>query len=389
MKVTRRTVLGTLAATSLVPAAALAQDNVLKVGVVLPMTGGFQSNGRQMQAAINAFVATRGDTAAGRRIELIIKDDASVGDNALRISQELVTRDGAEILTGYGYTPAALAGAQISARGRIPQIVTVAATSSIIDASPYVLRTSQTTPQIATPIGEWAPANGARRFMSIVSDYGPGVDAETWFEKSLLEHGGEVLEKLRVPLANPDFAPFLQRAIDQSPDALFVFVPTGAGAAFMKQFVERGLDQSGIRVIAMSDMMDDDLLNSMGDPALGVITGGPYSAAHDSPENHAFVEAFKAANDGMRPNVVAVGVWDALQLIHDTLEKTGGDASGEAFVEAARGTEMMSARGPIRIDPETREIVQNIYMRRVERGEDGELYNVEFETFEAVADPTH
>ncbi|WP_443216886.1 ABC transporter substrate-binding protein [Rhizobium sp. Root708] len=221
-----------------------------------------------------------------------------------------------------------------------------------------------------------------------VSDYGPGKDAEEWFAKTIEANGGSVIEKLKVPLANPDFAPFLQRAADEKPEAIFVFVPTGAGAAFMKQFVERGLDKSGIKVIAMADVTDDDLLNNMGDPAIGVVTGGPYSASHNSAENKAFVAAFKKANNGMRPNMVAAAAYDALDLIYKTLDKTKGDAGGDAFLEAAKGMELASPRGPISIDPETRDIVQDIYMRKVEKV-DGELYNTEFQTFPKVKDPAH
>lgn len=366
---------------------ALAADSV-KVGVVIPLTGGFQSNGRQINAALKTFVAKHGDTAGGKKVEFIIKDDASTADNALRLSQELVTKDRVSILTGFGNTPTALSVAQLSKRAKIPQVVMVAATSSIMDASPYMLRTSWTIPQMASIIGEWAAKNGTKKFVSIVSDYGPGADAETWFQKTLEANGGTVTAKLKVPVANPDFAPFLQRAADEKPDALFVFVPTGAGAAFMKQFVERGLDKSGIKVIAAADVTDDDLVNQMGDPALGVITGGPYSANHNSPENKAFVEAFKKENNGMRPNMVAVAAYDALDLIYKTLDKTKGDASGDAFIDAAKAAQINSPRGPISIDPETRDIVQNIYMRKVERV-DGELYNTEFDTIKNVKDPAH
>lgn len=385
----RKLVLGALAVITLYggPASSFARETV-KVGVTIPLTGGFQSNGRQISAAIKTFVAARGDTAGGKKVEFIIKDDASVADNTLRIAQELVTGDKVSILTGFGNTPAALSVAQLSKRAKIPQVIMVAATSSIVNSSPYMIRVSQTIPQIASVIGEWAPANGAKKFVSIVTDYGPGADAEEWFQKTLEANGGTVISKLRVPLANPDFAPFLQRVADEKPEALFVFVPTGAGAAFMKQFVERGLDKSGIKVIAMSDVTDDDLLNNMGDAALDVVTGGPYSANHDSQENKAFVEQFKKANGGMRPNVVAVGAWDALDLIYKTLDKTQGDATGDAFVEAAKGMQIQSPRGPILIDPKTRDIVQNIYMRKVERV-DGELYNVEFQTYNAVKDPAH
>lgn len=387
----RRTILAAgLAVAALAGTTALASaQDVVKVGVVLPMTGSFQSNGRQMQAAIRTYVAVHGDMAGGRKVELIVKDDASTAEQALRVSQELVTKDRVAILAGFGNTPAALSGAKISARGKIPQIIMVAATGSIVDASPYVLRTSWTTPQMASVIGQWAPEEGgAKRFISIVSDYGPGNDADAAFTKSLEAHGGQVTDHLKVPLANPDFAPFLQHVVEKKPDALFVFVPTGAGAAFMKQFVERGLDRSGIRVVAMADVTDDDILNSMGDAALGVISGGPYSASHETPQNAAFVEAFKKENNGMRPNMVAVGAWDAIDLIYRTLEKTGGDASGDAFVAAAKGIGLDSPRGPVSIDPDTRDIVQNIYMREVKRV-DGELYNVEFKTYEAVKDPTH
>ncbi|TMV02024.1 ABC transporter substrate-binding protein [Brucella haematophila] len=382
----KKLALGALVAAAIgLPALAQAEDTV-KVGVVIPLTGGFQSNGRQINAALKTYLATHGDTAGGKKVEFIIKDDASTPDNALRLSQELVTKDKVSILTGFGNTPTALSVAQLSKRAKVPQIIMVAATSSIPGASPYILRTSWTIPQMAAVIGKWAPENGTKKFVSIVSDYGPGADAEKWFEKTLQDNGGTLLSKLKVPLANPDFAPFLQRAADEKPEAIFVFVPTGAGAAFMKQFVERGLDKSGIKVIAMADVTDDDLINDMGDPAIGVITGGPYSANHASPENKAFVEAFKKENGGMRPNMVAVSAWDALELIYKTLEKTGGDATGDTFVDAAKGMQINSPRGPISIDPATRDIVQNIYMRKVEKV-DGELYNTEFQTYEQVKDP--
>lgn len=364
---------------------AAAQDTV-KIGVIAPMTGGFASNGRQIEAAIKAFVKDRGDTVAGRKVEFVIRDDGSTADNALRLAQEMVTKDKVAVLTGFGNTPTALSVAQLSARARVPQVVMVAATSSIMDKSPYMVRTAQTIPQIASVIADWAVKNGTRSFVSIVSDYGPGVDAEEWFSKTLEKDGGQVRLKLRVPIANPDFAPFLQHAADEKPEALFVFVPTGAGAAFMKQFVERGLDKSGIKVIAMGDVTDDDLVNSMGDPALGVITGGPYSASHGSPENHHFVATFKTVNGGMRPNMVAVGAWDALTLIYKALDKTQGDTGGDKLLAAMKGESWESPRGPVTIDPKSRDIVQNIYMRKVERV-NGELYNVEFATIPNVRDP--
>lgn len=368
-------------------AAAHAADPI-KVGVIIPMTGAFQSNGKQIEAAIKAYTKEKGDTVAGRKIEFILRDDRGAPENANRFAQELIAQDRVSILTGFGNTPAALSAAAFAAKAKVPQVIMVAATSSIVEKSPYIVRTSQSIPQIASVIGQWAPKSGPKTFVSIVSEYGPGLDAEEWFARTVEAHGGRVIEKLKVPLANPDFAPFLQRAADAKPDALFVFVPTGAGGNFMKQFVERGLDKAGMKLVAMSDLTDDDLLNNMGDAALGAITGGPYSASHDSPENKAFVAKFKAVNPDMRPNVVAVSAWDALELIYRAVEATKGDTNGDALIAAMKGQSWNSPRGPISIDPATRDIIQNIYMRRVER-RDGELYNMEFETFPNVKDPAH
>lgn len=368
-------------------AAAHAADPI-KIGVIIPMTGPFQSNGKQIEAAIKAYTKEKGDAVAGRKIEFILRDDRGAPDNANRFAQELLAQDRVSILTGFGNTPAALSAAAFAAKAKVPQVIMVAATSSIVEKSPYIVRTSQSIPQIASVIGQWAPKSGPKTFVSIVSEYGPGLDAEEWFAKTVEAHGGRVIEKLKVPLANPDFAPFLQRAADAKPDALFVFVPTGAGGNFMKQFIERGLDKTGMKLVAMSDLTDDDLLNNMGDAALGAVTGGPYSASHDSPENKAFVARFRAANPGMRPNIVAVGAWDALELIYRAIEATKGDTNGDALIAAMKGQSWNSPRGPISIDPATRDIVQNIYMRKVER-HDGELYNMEFETYPNVKDPAH
>jgi branched-chain amino acid transport system substrate-binding protein len=360
-------------------------EEVVKVGVIMPLTGNFQSNGRQIDAAIKAFQQVHGDSVNGKKVEFVIRDDSSAAENALRLAQELVTKDKVAILTGFGNTPTALAVAPLSTRAKIPQVVMVASTSSIMDRSPYIIRTAQTIPQIASVIGEWSAKNGTKSVVSIVSDYGPGVDAEEWFAKAFENAGGTVKSKLRVPLANPDFSPFLQRAQDEKPDSLFVFVPSGAGAAFMKQYVERGLDKAGPKMIAMSDVFDDDLVNKMGDVALGIVSGGPYSASHNSAVNKAFVEKFKAVNNGMRPNIVAVGAWDALTLIYKAIGATKG-TNGDELLAAMKGQSWESPRGPITIDAHSRDIVQNIYMRRVERV-NGELYNTEFETIPAVRDP--
>jgi len=376
----------TLAAAVALTAGAGAEP--VKIGVVLPMTGPFQSTGWQANAAVNLFLNQRGRTVAGRDIEVILKDDAGVPDSTKRLVQELIVTNHVNVLLGFGLTPSAFAAAPLATEAKVPMIVTVASTSVVVDRSPYAVRTIQTIPQIANIVGRWAAKNGIKSAVSIVSDYAPGHDAEAWFSKSFEQGGGKVLDKMRPPLVNPDFAPFLQRARDAAPEALFAFMPAGVGAVFARQFAERGLDKSGIRIVSMSDVMDDDVLNGMGDAVLGVITAGPYSAAHPSAANKAFVDAFRKANNGRRPNIVSLAAYDGMTLLYRALEKTKGDADGAKLVEAMKGTSWESPRGPVTIDPATRDILQDIYMRKVER-RDGELYNIEFETFPAVKDPAH
>jgi branched-chain amino acid transport system substrate-binding protein len=376
------------AAVGLLIAPAARAEDTYKVGVILPMTGPFQSTGWEANAAIQLFLTQHGPAVAGKKIEILLKDDGGVTDAAKRIAQEMIVLDKVDILLGFGLTPMALAVAPLATEARIPMIVTVASTSVVVDRSPYIVRTIQTIPQIASVIGAWAAKNGIKNAVSIVSDYAPGVDAEKWIGQSFEQGGGKMIERLRAPLANPDFAPFLQRARDASPEAIFAFVPAGVGAIFAKQFVERGMNKSGIRIVAMSDVMDDDVLNGMGDAVLGVISAGPYAVAHRSPQNKAFVEAFKAANDNRRPNIVAVAAYDGMELIYRALEATKGVSDGATMVNAMKGMQWESPRGPVMIDPATRDIVQNIYMRKVE-WMDGELHNVEFETYPAVKDPAH
>lgn len=375
------------AATALSGWPAFAAGEPFKVGLILPMSGPFASTGRQIEAAAKLYIAEHGAEVAGREVDLVVKDDAGVADTTKRLAQELIVRDKVSVIAGFGLTPLALAAAPLATRAKVPEIVMAAATSSITEQSPFVVRTSYTTPQVTSKIAEWAKKNGIGKVVTLVSDYGPGADAEKTFKQVFTAEGGEVLDSLRVPLANPDFAPFLQKVADLKPDAVFVFVPSGVGAPFMKQYVERGLDTSGIKLLADGGLTDDDILNAMGDPALAAITGFHYSAAHDSDANRAFVAAFEKANPGMRPNFMAVGGYDGMAAIYQALEKTGGKGDGEALVEAMKGLAWESPRGPISIDPDTRDIIQNVYMRRVERDADGALWNVEFDTFEAVKDP--
>jgi branched-chain amino acid transport system substrate-binding protein len=380
----RRLVLATLLAGFAWASHAWAQES-FKIGFILPMTGPFASTGKQIEAAAKLYVAQNGNTVAGQKVELIFKDDTGAPDVTKRIAQELVVNDKVSVLAGFGLTPLALATAPIATQSKTPLVVMAAATSSITEASPFIVRTSFTLPQAAVAMGDWAAANGIKKAVTLVADYGPGIDAEKFFKERLTLNGGQVTESLRVPMRNPDFAPFLQKVRDLKPDAVYVFVPSGIGAALMKQFAERGLDKTGIRLIGTGDITDDDILNGMGDVALGVVTSHHYSASHNSALNKKFVEAFAKANNGMRPNFMAVGGYDGMRVIMEAAKATKG-AGGQALLDAMKGQIFESPRGPMFIDAQTRDVVHNIYIRKVEKV-NGQLYNQEFATIKDVKDP--
>lgn len=387
--ITRQTVAALLASaiacSAALPLAAQAQNETVKVGLILSMTGPFASTGKQLEEGARLYIAQHGDTVAGKKIELIIKDDTGSSDNSRRLAQELVVQDKVDVLGGFALTPLALSAAQVATQSKTPAIVMVAATSSVIKASPYFVRSSFTLPQVAIGVAQWAPKNGIKNVATLVSDYGPGIDAEKAFAEHFQKNGGTVVEAIRVPVQNPDFAPFLQRVKNIKPDAVFVFLPAGVGTQFMKQFSDRGLSDAGVKLLATGDVTEDDILNSMGDVALGAVTSHHYSVAHPSAVNEKFVASFKQAYDGRRPNYMAVAAYDGMNILYNALEATGGK-TGDVLLEAMKGQKFESPRGPIEIDVATRDIIQDVYIRRVEK-KDGELYNVEFDVLKAVRDP--
>jgi branched-chain amino acid transport system substrate-binding protein len=379
-------VVGGIAIAAVLPAAgaAVAQDTI-KIGLVQSMTGPLAAVGKQVVSAAKLYVQQHGNTVAGKKIELIVRDDTTVPDVAKRLAQELIVNEKVNIL-GVGITPVSMAIAPLATEAKIPEIVMVSGTSVVTEKSPYIVRTSFTLGQQCAIMGNWAAKNGSKKVVIIQSDWAPGHEATATFTKAFTSAGGQILETLKVPLANPDFAPFLQRAKDQNPDTLFVFVPAGGQAGtFAKQFVERGLDKAGIKLIGPGDITDDDDMPTMSDAMLGVVTAGFYSASHNSAMNKEYVAAFKKAY-GFRPNFISLGGYDGMHLIYEALKKTGGKTDGDALIAAMKGMKWESPRGPIQIDPETRDIIQNIYIRKVERV-GGELYNQEFATIEAVKDP--
>jgi branched-chain amino acid transport system substrate-binding protein len=370
---------------AMLASSASAQDTA-KIGLVLPLTGGLAPVGKQVQSGVKLYQQRHGTTVAGKKVDVIIKDDGGVPDNSKRLAQELIVNDKVAVV-GSALTPSAMAIGPLSTQAKTANVVMVSGTSGVINPkNPYMVRTSFTLGQQSGIIAEWAAKNGSKKVVIVQSDWAPGHEATKVFSEAFTKAGGQVVDTIKVPLANPDFAPFLQRARDLNPDTLFVFVPAGQAGTFAKQFTERGLDKAGIRLIGPGDIVDDNDLPGMGDAMLGVVSAGIYSAAHNSPMNKAYVADFKKENNGLRPNFISLGGYDGMHLIYEALKKTGGKTDGEALINAMKGMKWESPRGPISIDPETRDIVQNIYISKVEK-KDGELWAIEFATFDAVKDP--
>ncbi len=383
----RRTLLKGLAAGAAVGlhAKGAGANDVLKMGISIPLTGaGFNAVGRQLAGALKLFVQQNGTEVAGRKLELIIRDDGGVADAARRIVQDMIVNDKVGLI-GIGITPTSLAVAPLATEAKIPTLVLSSGASVTVTRSPYMVRAGFLQSQQAWIMADWAYKNGSKRVVTLVNDWAPGIESETAFRARFGQAGGEIIEAIRIPLANPDFAPFLQRVRDLNPDTAFIYFAGPQASIFAKQFAERGLASSGIKILGPGDLTDDNDLNTMGDQMLGMITAGSYSAAHDSAINKAYVAAFEQTN-GFRPDFVSVGAYDGMHLIYEALKKTGGNADGDRLIAAMKGMAWESPRGPISIDPDTRDIVQNIYIRKVEKV-NGQLYSVEFATYEAVKDP--
>jgi branched-chain amino acid transport system substrate-binding protein len=367
-------------------AAANAEDTV-KIGMINEYSGQFADTGNQIDNGLKIYMKQHGDTVAGKKIEVIRKDTGGIApDIAKRLAQELVVRDNADIFGGFSLTPNALAAADISAEAKKFMVVMNAATSIITTKSPYIARTSSTTPQLNYTLGQWAAKNGIKTVYTMVSDYGPGIDAETWFQTGFKEGGGTILGSVRFPVANPDFSAFIQAAKDKNPDAIYIWIPGGTQpAAVGKALAERGIDPSKTKVLGQDALGDETALKSMGDASLGIITVADYDYTHKSALNQQFVKQF---NDEFHrnPDFFAVGGYDGTHLIYAALEKTNGKADGDSLIAAAKGMSWESPRGTISIDPETRDIVQTVYIRKVEKV-DGKLQNVEFDKVDNVKDP--
>ena len=372
------------AALTLLAGPARAQDAV-KIGMSFAMTGaGFAAAGRQAWAGARLYMQHHGNMVAGKKIEVIMRDDGGVADNARRLVQEMIVNDKVHIIGG-GITPTVLAYGQLVTQAKIATVVMISGASVTTTGSPYFVRTSFILAQSSWIMGGWAAKNGSKHIVTLVNEWAPGTEAETAFKQRFTELGGQIVESIRIPLANPDFAPFLQRIRDINPDTAFIYFPGTQAGIFAKQFAERGLASSGIRIIGPGDLTDDDELNTMGDQMLGIVTAHDYSASHDSALNKKYVEDFKKAYS-FRPNFVSVGGYDGMHLIYEALKKTGGKSDADSLLAAMKGMRWESPRGMMAIDPDTRDIVQPIYIRKVEKM-NGELWNTEFAKFDDVKDP--
>ncbi len=383
--------LGLAVAAATMAGVGAASAQTVKIGLLLPLSGPSASLGDQMDKAVQLYMKSHEkDLPPGVKIEIIKRDTTGPApDVAKRLAQELITRDRVNFITGVVFTPNANAIAPLATEAKVPFVIMNAGTSMTTTLSPFIARVSFTLWQSSFPMGQWAAKSGIKKAYIAVTDYGPGHDAEAAFHKGFVDSGGEIVGQVRIPLQNPDFVPFLQRVKDAKPDALFVFVPAGRQAtAIMKAFGDLGLGQAGIRLIGPGDIVTDEELPNMGDVPLGIITAHHYSAAATRPQNKKFVEAWKASyGPASTPSFMSVGAWDGMHAIYHVIREQRGRIDGEKAMALLRGWQSAdSPRGPIMIDPETRDIVQNIYMRKVEKV-GGQLANVEFETIPAVKDP--
>jgi branched-chain amino acid transport system substrate-binding protein len=382
----RRCIAQTIAILGMTAATASSSNaqNAVKIGMVMPLTGTLASAGQQVIAGTRLYIKQHGDTVAGRQIELIVKDDASSGETGKRLIQELIVNEKVDVIGG-GLTADLLPSAPLLTEAQKPVVIMISSTTAVVEKSPYFVRTSGTLAQSSAIMADWAIRNNLDKAVTLVSEFAPGLEAEEAFANNFRAAGGQIAEMIRVPLRSPDFAPFLQRVRDAAPQAVFVFIPSVQAATFAKQFVERGLDKAGIKLIGPGDLTDDEALANMGDAMLGAVTAHFYSAAHPSALNKSFAEEYQKENH-VRANFMAASGYDGMHVIYEALKKTAGATDGKALIAAMKGTAWESPRGPMSIDRATGEVVHNIYIRRVEKV-DGELRNVEFVTFSNVRDP--
>lgn len=390
MMLSKRSALGAIAFACLGLLGTSHAAEPLRIGLIATYSGPYADYGRQFDSGVALFLKERGGKIAGRTVEIVKKDTAGPApDAAKRIAQELIVRDKVSVISGLDFSPNAYAVGAVAAQAKVPVVVMNASSSAITTNSPYVARVSFTVQQVSDPMARWMTRNGIKEAYTVVADYASGVDSETAFKKAFAEGGGKVVGELRTPMNNPDFSAYVQRIKDAKPQAVFFFFPSGVmPPAFLKVWKERGMEEAGIKLFATGEATDDSYLQATGDVALGLVTSHHYSYAHPSAKNQKFVKDFVAEfGTQLRPSYFAITAYDAMTAIEQAYKKAGAEASGEKVMEALRGLSFESPRGPIEIDPATRDIVQTVYIRKVEKNKDGQLVNVEFDKFDRVKDP--
>jgi branched-chain amino acid transport system substrate-binding protein len=379
-----------IAAFAAIVMASAAYADTIKIGVVGPFSGPFALQGKNFKAGIDAYIAMHGETIGDDTVEIIYRDlPAADPAQSKALAQELVVKEKVQYLAGFYFTPDAMAVTPILKQANVPLVVMNAATSAIVTKSPLVVRTSFTTWQTSTPIAKVAHDAGVAKVISVVSDYGPGIDAENAFKAGFEKEGGAVVEAIRMPLSTNDFSPIMQRIKDSGAQGVFAFLPSGPTTlGFVKAYNENGLKAAGIKFFAPGDLTQESDLPALGDAALGIQTTFHYAVSHDSPENKAFVEAAsKAIGNPAELSFPSVGAFDGMNVIYKMIEATGGEQDALKAVDAVKGLSWVSPRGPVSIDPESRHITQNIYLREVTKADDGSYYNKEIQTFEKQGDP--
>ena len=383
------TALSGIAAMLLAGTAPASAQDTIKIGLIMTLSGQFADAGIQMENGVKTYMKEHGDTVGGKKIEIIRKDSGGMApDVTKRLAQELIVRDKVDILAGFVLTPNALAAGDVSAEAKKFMVVMNAATSIVTAKSPYMVRSSVTLPQVAETFGTWAATKGGiKKSYTMVTDYGPGHDFEKGFIDAFKEGGGEIVGSVRFPVANPDFSAFVQRAKDMNLECIYIFIPGGAQpAALGKAMAERGIDPTKTKILASGEATSEQALKSMGDAGLGIISAWHYDYKSDAPRNVEFVKLFNEMH-GRNPDFFSIGGYDGMHAIYEALKRADGKTDGESLITAAKGMTWDSPRGPMSIDPETRDVVQTIYIRRVQKV-GGELVNVPFDKIEKAKDPT-
>ncbi|MGO4285962.1 ABC transporter substrate-binding protein [Bosea sp. TAB14] len=393
MKISRRNFTGLAGALALAGTFGLggaAAAETIKIGIIGPFSGPFALQGKNFQAGVEAWLAQNGKSVAGNEIEIIYRDLPTANPQQARaLAQELIVKDKVQYLGGVYFTPDALAITPLLKQGNVPLVIFNAATSAIMTSSPLVVRTSFTTGQTTTPLGKAAVDRGIKKFVSAVTDYGPGVDAEGAFKKAVEAAGGQVVETIRMPLNTTEFSPIMQRIRDAGAQGVFAFLPSGPPTlGFVKSFNDTGLKQAGVKLFATGDLTQESDLPALGEAAAGMITGFHYATSHDSEANRKFVEAGEKAIGGPgQLTFPAVGAYDGMYVIAKMIAATAGKQDAEKAVEAVKGLAWESPRGPVKIDPETRHITQTIYLREVAKNAKGNWINKEIQSFPEQKDP--